>query len=154
MLLAQAETVGRLVDKTANSAADYGLIGLLLVLLLCGMGLALWRLSRFLERRDDLERVSREKSETQFLAALKDQRDKADQQISAQRDQSDKQITEQRKQGLELAKSGQLAVTVLAEAFHELNLLLCQESGGGGISESAIHRRREARRKASESVLE
>ena len=143
MLFAQAETVGRLVDKTGAAAADYGLIGMLLVLLLCGIGLALWMFGRFLGRRDDLERIARENSETKFVGALKEQRDLFD-----------KQMSEQRKQGLELGKSGQLSVTVLAEAFHELNLLLCQESSTGIITESAIHRRHEARRKKSDSVLE
>lgn len=144
MILAQAETLGKLVDRTTETAADqYGLIGILLVLCLVGMGSSLWMFGRFLARRDDLERDSRDKAETRFLEALKEQQDKFD-----------KQMNEQRKQGLELGKSGQLSITVLAEAFHELNLLLCSETGISGITESAIHRRRESRKNKSDSALE
>lgn len=144
MLLAQAETIGKVIDKTTQTAGEqYGLIGILLVLCLVGMGSSLWMFGRFLARRDDLERDSRDKSEQRFLEALKEQQDKFD-----------RQINEQRKQSLELGKSGQLSVTVLAEAFHELNMLLCSEAGFSGVTESAIHRRREARKNKSDSVLE
>lgn len=143
MLLAQAETLGKVIDRTTDTAADYGLIGVLLVLCLVGMGSSLWMFGRFLARRDDLERDSRDKSEAQFLLALREQQDKFD-----------RQMAEQRKQSLELGKSGQLSVTVLAEAFHELNLLLCSETGVSGITESAIHRRRDARKAKNDSVLE
>lgn len=43
MLLAQAESVGKVVDAATKSAADNGLIGILLVLVLLAIGLFIWR---------------------------------------------------------------------------------------------------------------
>lgn len=48
MVLAQAETVGRVVDAATKSATDYGLIGILLLLLLVAIGVFVWSAFRFL----------------------------------------------------------------------------------------------------------
>lgn len=48
MLLAQAETVGRVVDAATKSASDYGLVGILLVLVLVACGGFLVMVCRFL----------------------------------------------------------------------------------------------------------
>ena len=47
MLIAQTETVGRVVDVAAKSASDYGLIGVLLVLVLAAIGTFVMLVFRF-----------------------------------------------------------------------------------------------------------
>jgi|GEM_PF-3123106 len=47
MPLAQAETVGRVVDAAAKSAGEYGLIGIMFVLVVVGIGIFVWSAFRF-----------------------------------------------------------------------------------------------------------
>lgn len=48
MLLAQAAEIGRAADAAIKSSADYGLVGVLFVLLLLSLGLALLLMARFI----------------------------------------------------------------------------------------------------------
>ena len=138
-LPAQAAEIGRAADAAIKSSADYGLIGILFVLLLLASGLGLWMFGKFLARRDDLERTSREKSAEIFTSELR-----------VIREGFDKQLSEQRKQSGDLARSGHLAVSSLSDAFLELSVAL---AGGTQLSKSGILRMRDSKRGA-ESVLE
>lgn len=150
MLVAQAAEVGKAVDNVVRSSTEYGFVGALLVVILVGLGSSLWMFGRFLARRDELDRVSRERNAEQERDSRKESDDKFTCELRAIRDSFENQLTEQRKQSGELARSGYMTVNALSEAFHELAVAMTAD-GVTPLTKSAILRRRQER---TDSVLD
>lgn len=104
------------------------------------VALAVWLITKHIPARDTAETLSRERSEEMFSSELR-----------LIREGFERQMDSQRKQSSELAHGGQMAVTALSEAFHELAIAM--STGEPPITKSGVLRRRQ-QRKDHDSVLE